>query len=138
MIQPRPRPQLGRSLLAVFAGVLAGVALTLAADSLMRLAGQLPPLGQRATDASLAVAILYRTLLGVFAAWLTARLAPYLPLRHALVGGGLGFAVSLAGALATWNAGPAYGPHWYPVALVLLALPQAWLGGWIVERHAGR
>jgi len=29
----------------------------------------------------------------------------------------------------TWNAGPQYGPHWYPVSLIVLALPAAWIGG---------
>ena len=48
---------------------------------------------------------------------------------HALVGGGVGLAVSILGAAATWNKGPALGPHWYPLALVVLAMPQAWAGG---------
>ena len=48
---------------------------------------------------------------------------------HALVGGAIGLAVSILGAAVTWNKGPAFGPHWYPVALVVLALPQSWLGG---------
>jgi len=43
--------------------------------------------------------------------------------------GMLGFVVSIIGAVVTWNMGPAYGPHWYPVALVVLAIPTAWLGG---------
>jgi hypothetical protein len=43
--------------------------------------------------------------------------------------GALGFAVSILGAATTWNGGPAFGPHWYPVALVVLALPTAWIGG---------
>ncbi len=33
------------------------------------------------------------------------------------------------GAVATRNAGPAFGPHWYPIALIVTALPTAWLGG---------
>jgi hypothetical protein len=41
----------------------------------------------------------------------------------------VGLAVSIAGAAATWNKGPAFGPHWYPLALIVLAMPQAWLGG---------
>ena len=39
---------------------------------------------------------------------------------------------ALVGAVATWNAG--LGPHWYPIALVVLALPQAWLGGKLYEK----
>ena len=55
------------------------------------------------------------------------------PLRHALIGGAVGLVISLADALVTWNKGPAFGPHWYPLALIVLALPQAWLGG-ILQR----
>jgi hypothetical protein len=29
----------------------------------------------------------------------------------------------------TWNKGPTFGPHWYPLALIVLAMPQAWVGG---------
>jgi hypothetical protein len=37
--------------------------------------------------------------------------------------------LSIIGAAATWNRGPAFGPHWYPLALVVTALPTAWAGG---------
>jgi len=37
--------------------------------------------------------------------------------------------VSTVGAVVTWNRGPAFGPHWYPLALIVTALPCAWLGG---------
>jgi hypothetical protein len=45
------------------------------------------------------------------------------------VGGFVGLALSTFGAAATWNKGPAFGPHWYPLALIVLALPTAWIGG---------
>jgi hypothetical protein len=45
------------------------------------------------------------------------------PMWHALA---LGVAVSTAGAVATWNAGPAFANHWYPLALVAVAMPCAW------------
>jgi hypothetical protein len=50
-------------------------------------------------------------------------------MQHALVGGLVGLAVSIVGAALTWNKGPAFGPHWYPLALIVLAMPQAWTGG---------
>jgi hypothetical protein len=31
------------------------------------------------------------------------------------------------GSVATWNRG--LGPHWYPLALIALAMPCAWAGG---------
>ena len=43
-------------------------------------------------------------------------------------------ALATAGAIATWNAGPAFGPHWYPLALIALALPQTWLGAKLASR----
>jgi hypothetical protein len=48
---------------------------------------------------------------------------------HALVLGAIGLAVSIVGTVVTWNMGPAFGPHWYPLALAALAMPQCWLGG---------
>jgi len=73
------------------------------------------------------LATFYRFIFGVIGSYLTARLAPYKPMQHALFGGFLGLALSILGAAVTWNLG--LGPHWYPVALIVLALPQAWLGG---------
>jgi len=55
---------------------------------------------------------------------------------HALVLGLAGFVVSTAGAIATWNAGPAFEPKWYPLALVVLAIPTAWVGGRLVAGRA--
>jgi len=36
--------------------------------------------------------------------------------------------LSLAGAVTTISAGT-FGPAWYPISLVVTALPCAWLGG---------
>jgi len=52
---------------------------------------------------------------------------------HALMLGVLGLAVSIVGTVVTWNKGPAFGPHWYPIALVVLAMPQCWAGGKLYE-----
>ena len=41
--------------------------------------------------------------------------------------GALGTLVGLAGVAARWNMG--LGPHWYPIAVAALGLPQSWLGG---------
>jgi len=37
--------------------------------------------------------------------------------------------LSIVGAVATWDRGPGFGPKWYPLALVAIAIPSAWLGG---------
>ena len=77
------------------------------------------------------MATVYRTVYGILGAYLTARIARYRPMLHVTILGSLGLIASLAGAIATWDKVSTYGPHWYPVALVVLALPTAWLGGWL-------
>lgn len=126
--------QLGRSVVAVLAGMAVGIVLTLATDLVLHKLHVFPPYGVRVPDRLLFLATAYRTVYGIAASYLTAYLAPCRPIAHAMVGGGLGFLAALAGAIATWNAGPAYEPHWYPVALVVLALPQSWFGGWLRAR----
>jgi hypothetical protein len=122
----RPR-NLGRSILALLAGALVAVVLSLVTDLLLHQFGFYSSIGQPTSSTELAVATFYRSLYGILSAWVTARLAPYNPMGHALVGGAIGTLVALAGAIGTWNLN--LGPHWYPIALVVLALPCAWIGG---------
>ncbi|MCU1275764.1 MAG: hypothetical protein JWO48_3195 [Bryobacterales bacterium] len=81
------------------------------------------------SDALLLVATAYRTVYAVAGSYITARLAPERPMQHALAGGVVGLVLSTVGAVATWNRGPAFGPHWYPLALIATAIPCAWAGG---------
>ena len=127
--------RLGRSIVAVLAGMALAIVLTLVTDLVLHKLNVFPPLGERVPDRLLLLATGYRIVYGVVASYLTAYLAPYRPVAHAMIGGAFGFVASLAGAIATWHAGPAYETHWYPVALVVLALPQAWLGGWLRARQ---
>ena len=119
----------GRSVGAVIAGMVAGVALTLATDVVLHKARVFPPWGQPVSDGPLALATAYRAVFGVAGSYVAARLAPDRPMWHAMVAGFVGFVVSIAGAVVTWNRGPEFGPHWYPVALIVIALPCAWVGG---------
>ena len=120
---------MGRSILAVFVGTVIGVVLTLATDVVLHAVSFFPPWGDPVTSGPLAVATAYRAVYGVLASYVMARMAPHSPMHHAIAGGILGLIVSTIGAVVTWDKGPAYGPHWYPVALIILALPTAWLGG---------
>ena len=126
---------LGRSIGAVIAGIVTAVALTLVTDLVLHAMGFFPPAGQPASDGALVVATLYRVVFGVLGSYVSARLAPNRPMWHAMIPGILGFVVSFVGAAATWNRGAEFGPHWYPVALIVTALPCAWLGGWFRERQ---
>ena len=87
-----------------------------------------PPWHQPASNALLLLATAYRTVYSIAGSYVTARLAPNRPMLHALVLGALGLVVCIVGAVVTWNKGPAFGPHWYPVTLTVLAMPQCWLG----------
>ena len=129
MSETHPERRWGRSVAAVCIGIVVGVALTLATDVAMHAVGLFPALGQPMSDNLLLLATAYRAIYSVASSYLTARLAPYRPLAHALAGGVTGLVVTTVGAVATWNRGPAFGPHWYPVALVVLCMPCAWAGG---------
>jgi hypothetical protein len=125
----------GRSIGAVVAGIVVGVALTLITDVVLHAMGVFPPLGQPVSDGPLVLATVYRIVFGIVGSYVAARLAPHGPMRHAMIAGFIGFVVSIVGAVVTWNRGPAFGPHWYPLALIVTALPCAWVGGWMRERQ---
>ena len=126
MHQPR---RVLRRIGAILAGMLASIILSIGTDLVLHATGVFPPWGQRIADALLLLATAYRTVYGVAGSYIAARLAPDRPMAHALALGVMGLAVSIAGAVATWNAGPAFEPKWYPLALIALAMPCAWAGG---------
>ena len=115
-----------RSIRAVVVGALTAIVTTTLIDFVLHAIHVYPPDDQPIDDSLALLASSYRLVIGVAAAWLTARLAPNRPMTHALVLGGLGGAVALLGVVATWNVD--VGPKWYPISLVILALPEAWLG----------
>jgi len=124
----RPRRML-KSIGAVFAGVLAIFILSGGTDAVLHATGVFPPFGQPMSDALFLLATGYRIVYGVATSYLVARLAPDRPMGHALVFGIVGVVISTAGALATWERGPDFGPRWYALAVIAMALPCAWAGG---------
>src|SRR5260221_4652860 len=116
-----------RSIGAVAAGMVAIVVLSYGTDFVLEGVGVLPR-GRLYGSWLLIVAVLvYRCLYSVIGCYIAARLAPGRPMRHALSLGVLGLIVSAAGTAATWNMHLA--PAWYSLALIVLALPCAWVGG---------
>ena len=122
----------GRSVCAVFAGV---VVLSTGTDAVMHAAGVFPPFGEPMSNGRFLLATAYRVVYAILGSYLTARLAPQRPMKHALAGGFIGLVLASVGAAATWNKGPEFGPHWYPLALVATALPCAWVGGRLGPRE---
>jgi hypothetical protein len=123
-----------RSAGALLLGLVVVVVLSLVADQMARMLGLLPPLDQPAPEAgALVLPFAYRSVIVVLGAYVVARFAPYAPMGHALVSGLLGLVLSVLGAIAQWD----LGSHWYPIAIVLTAVPYAWLGGLVHRRlHA--
>ena len=123
-----------RSVWAVVAGVLVVLVVTTVVDIVLHLTGVYPPAGRPLSDALSALATSYRIVIGVAGAWLTARLAPHKPMKHAMILGLVGVVLGLVGVVATWNLG--LGPRWYPILLVVLAIPQCWAGGRLYEMQS--
>lgn len=72
-------------------------------------------------------ATIYRSVFTVAGGYLTAALAPNRPILYAVILGIIGIAVSTLGAIVTIPMG--LSPVWYPIALIVLALPCTWVGG---------
>jgi hypothetical protein len=124
-------PSVLRSIRAVAAGLVSIFAATMATDLVMHAAGVFPPpSAPPMSNERFLLAFAYRFVYDVAGCYLTARLAPRRPMRHALVLGSIGLVLSIAGAIAMWDAGPA----WYPLGLAASALPCAWLGGRLHRR----
>src|SRR5262245_42628351 len=121
-----------RSIGAVLLGLVAVFVLSLGTDQVLHVLQVYPPWGQPMYDPGLnLLALSYRLVYGVVGGYVTARAAPRSPMAHALALGIVGFVLSVAGTMAMWN----FGPHWYPIALALSAVPCAWLGGALVHRR---
>lgn len=137
--QPAPQVssrRIGRSALALLTGIVIGIVLSTATDFGLHAIGLTPSPKDRWPNNLLVLATTYRTVYGILASYVIARLAPNRPMGHALVAGTLGMIVSMLGAIAAWST--TAGQHWYPVALALTALPTAWMGAklWLMQLHS--
>jgi hypothetical protein len=110
---------------AVLAGLVAIVILSTAMDGVLHAIGVYPPPRQPMSDGLYLLATAYRIVYGVAGGYITARLAPDRPTEHALALGWVGVVISVAGAAAMW----AYGPAWYSLLVITIALPSALAGG---------
>lgn len=121
-----------RSIIAVVSGVAFIVVASTLVDILLHAVHVYRPWGEPLSQADAVIATSYRVVISILGAALTAWLAPRAPLRHALYLGAVGTLLGLAALIATWGNGLA--PAWYPIALVVLALPQCWAGGLLFLR----
>jgi len=128
------------SLGAVVAGFLVTALASTVTDAVLHAVHVFPPAPQRMSNELFVLASAYRAVFTVAGGYVTARLAPDWPLRHAWVLAGIGLVAGLAGIGAYFAmGGEAVGPIWYAVSLPIQAIPCVWLGGWLAaRRRAGR
>ena len=124
-----------RSAWALIAGIVTVIIVSTLVDVLLHVVGFYPAWDAPLNDLQCVVATLYRIVISVGGAWLTARLAPANPMKHVLWLGVLGTVLGAIGAAVTWDKG--LGPHWYSVALAVLAIPQSWVGGKLYLSNKG-
>ena len=126
---PKQQRRILRSIGALLAGLVFVIALTTSTDALLHATGIFPPVGQVMAGSLFLLALAYRTVYGVAGGYIAARIAPQSPLTHAVLLGCIGLLLGIAGTLATWNRGPEFGPKWYAIAVIVSAIPSAWIGG---------
>lgn len=119
-----------KSIGAVVAGLLAIIVLSNGTDTVLETTGVFPSLQEQleqgfTTPWMVMLALVYRSVFTVLGGYVTARLAPKRPMRHVLTLGAIGLVLGTAGAIATAGIVPA----WFSLALLVLGLPCAWLGG---------
>ena len=112
-----------QSLVAIVGGIGANFA-AVPIDAAFHATGVFPPAGEIMSNSLFGLAFVYRFILAVAGGYVTAKFAPREPTKHALVLGGIGTVLSAGGAAAMWE----YGPAWYPLSLVVIALPCSWYG----------
>ncbi len=115
-----------KSILAVFAGFVTVVILSVGTDSILEALGIFtPPSEGFFTPWMLVVALVYRCVYTVAGGYVTAKLSPNRPMRHVIILGCIGIVAATLGTVVAWD----LSAHWYPIALVITALPCTWLGG---------
>jgi hypothetical protein len=124
-----------KSVLAVVAGFVFTVVVTLALDVLMSKIGMFSKNVVDVTTGAWLIAVAYRFVVGTAGAWITAKFAPRRPLFHALILGAIGSAIGLAGLVLAMIKGPTMGPLWYAFAVLITILPGAYIGGRLVKEE---
>jgi hypothetical protein len=123
-----------KSIGAVLAGFIVVAAVSLGTDEVFHILKVYPPWGEPMRDPGAnALALAYRIIYSVLGGYITAKLAPRNPVKHAVILGSIGLAISILGVIVTL---PMHlGPAWYPIGLAITALPCSWLGGVLYRRQ---
>lgn len=122
-----------KSIWAVVAGFIFVVFVSILTDIVLTKTGLMKQPFHLNTTSFIAFVVLYRCFYGTIGSFLTAKLAPGRPMKHSVIGGIAGLIIAAIGTVVMWEESP----HWYPIALIITALPCAWLGARIfIKRKA--
>ena len=125
-----------RSILAVVVGYLFIGLLSFGADAGLRSAfpDAYSPTGRVDSLGILLLTMAYVAIIAIAGCYITARMAPRNPMKHALILGVLGVITQVAMWAQFWNTAPA----WFHIVSALLVMPYAWIGGRIREKQLER
>lgn len=114
-----------KSIGAIVAGIIVIFALSTITDAILENSGFMKlPFASNPLWLMIFVT-LYRNVYVLAGSYLTATLAPDKPMKHSVILASIGFVLGVVGAIVMWHEPP----HWYPIALIVLGWPSAWLGG---------
>lgn len=117
-----------KSIGAVLAGLIFIGVTHSAVDAILEATGVFPPPSEGLhVPWMMALALGYRTVLSIIGCYITAKLAPTRPMTHSLILGAIGLVLSTIGLIVSMQMN--LSAPWYPVALIIVTLPCAWLGG---------
>jgi hypothetical protein len=115
-----------KSTLAILAGFGLGVVLSLGSDFLLNSLGIMSMQNFKQNSTLIvALVVFYRFIFNVMGSYLTAKLAPNKPMKHVIIIGTIGTILGILGSVAMWD----QAVSWYNIAIIVISLPSAWLGG---------
>lgn len=115
-----------KSVGAILAGFVLSAVLSVGTDFLLDNLGIISMNDFKQTSIGLiCMVIIYRFTYNVAGCYLTAKLAPNKPMKHVIIIGVIGTFLSLLGSFAMWDKALPF----YNIAIILISLPSAWLGG---------
>ena len=115
-----------KSIGAILAGFALGAILSIGTDLLLNKLGIMSMENFKQNSSVIIImVIVYRFIFNTIGCYLTAKLAPNNPMKHVIIIGVIGTVLSILGSIAMWDKAVA----WYNIAIILISLPSAWLGG---------
>ncbi|MBA3680884.1 MAG: hypothetical protein H0W73_06915 [Bacteroidetes bacterium] len=114
-----------KSIGAILTGFILAAFLSIATDMILNLTNIVNMESFKDNSAIIILfVIIYRFIYNVMGCYLTSKLAPNKPMKHALIIGVIGTVFALLGSIAMWDKAVA----WYNISVILISLPSAWVG----------